>query len=287
MKTHFARLLGLVLAVVPLAVTAQTNVKAAFEAITKSPDAQISVTNRLEKDPETKQKSGQCDVYDFVLPKQKINLINKVFSAFDKDSQMAYSINRGKTLKKGDKIEVAVGDGSQSSVRINEDGSEYIYALFLAPKSEDSDGKYRYAYALSYKESGSNIVGKLVVTYATTLKYRQQRQEERRMKVLNSNGATVVSNDGAYIISSNSSTHQGWFDTLMSYLQGMSSASPQARVALATKTYKLIRDTNKYSDVKPSDKETAREILKVMISDEKYSDSVLNTLLNQCLIGLK
>lgn len=76
----------------------------------------------------------------------------------------------------------------------------------------------------------------------------------------------------------------------MSYLQTMTSANSQTRIALASKAYMLIRDASQYpdySDVSKSDKDTVREILKGMISDKKYSETVLNELLNQCLVNLK
>lgn len=67
----------------------------------------------------------------------------------------------------------------------------------------------------------------------------------------------------------------------------MTSANTQTRIALATKAFKVIRDTSKYSEVTDADKEAVREILKGMISDKKYSESVLNKLLNQCLVEIK
>lgn len=278
MKTSFIRLLSLLLAAIPMTAAAQNNIKSAFNDIIKCPEAQITETHSLEKDPITGVKAGQSDVYRFVLPANKENLIKKVFSAFDKDSDSAYSINRGKNEKNDRQINLAVGNGDGDGVRINNSGYDYIYSLFLAPASEDSDGIYRYAYGINYKKDGGKLIGKLVITYATTLNYRQQMAQKKQYNVLRN-----LSN-GSYVITG---SQKSWFDTLMSYFQSMTSANSQTRIALATKAYNVIRDTSKYPDVTETDKDAIREILKGMISDKKYSETVLNKLLSQCLVSIK
>lgn len=281
MKTSLIRLLGLMLAAIPMMAAAQNNIKSAFDAIIKCPEAQITESHTLEKDPNSGVKAGQSDVYRFVLPADKISLLKKVVSAFDKDADMAYSVNHGKIVDTERDIVLAVGDATGDGVYISSPGCEYIYSLFLAPVSEDPDGRYRYAYGMNYKEEGGKLVGKLVVTYATTLKYRQKAEQERQYKVLRSfsNGTTVFS-------SNTPSSQQSWFDMLMSYFQSMTSANSQTRIALASNAYKVIRDTSKYPEVTDADKDTIREILEGMISDKNYSETVLNRLLNQCLAGL-
>lgn len=281
MKTSIIRFISLTLAVIPMMANAQTNIKSAFDAIIKCPEAQITESHTLDKDPTTGVKTGQSDVYNFVLPISKENLIEKVYSAFDKDAGMAYSINEGNRNKSGKNISLAVGDGKGSGVQINSIDCEYVYSLFLAPLSEDPNGIYRYAYGMNYKEKGGKLVGKLVITYATTLKYRQQAERQRQYDVLRS-----FSNDYS-AISDNNSSQESWFDMIMTYFQGMTSANTQTRIALATKAFKAIRDTSKYPEVTDADKEAVREILKGMIIDKKYSEPVLNKLLNQCLIEIK
>lgn len=281
MKTSASRLLSLLLAIMPMAAVSQTNIRTAFDAIIKCPEARITENHTLDKDPATNQKTGQSDVYHFVLPASKLNLVKKAISAFDKDSEIAYSINRGTTMKGDNDIFLAVGDASSNGICITGPEASYVYALFLPSLAEDPDGKYRYAYALSYKDTGSDIEGKLVVTYATTLKYRQEVERQRQSNFLrNLSGESVI-------ITSTNSSQATWFDTLMSYFQGMTSANSQTRIALATKAYKLIRDSADYPDVTQSDKDAAREILKGMISDKKYSETVLNKLLNQCLASIR
>lgn len=279
MNTYLSRPISLLLAVIPLLAAAQTNIKSSFDTLIKCPDVQITESHTLEKDPATNAKTGQSDIYYFTLPANRIKLIENITSAFNKDSEMAYSINSGnKTNTENAIIKLAIGDGSGEGVYINEPECQYIYSLFLPPKSEDPNGIYRYAYGINYKQEGGNIIGKLVVTYATTLKYRQQAQQNKQLDMLHnlSNGTIIVSPQ-----------QQTWFDLLMSYFQSMTSANSQVRISLATKAYNVIRDTQKYPEVTENDKNTVREILKGMIADRKYSETMLNTLLNQCLIGIE
>ena len=278
-KTTF-RLMCLLLAAMPVTAAAQANIIKAFDAIIKCKDAKIEASHTMEKDPETFVKTGQCDVYNFSLPAKKINLIDDVTKAFDKDSGMAYSLNSGSTAGTDRRIVLAVSDGSGSGVEVTWAGHEYVYALFLAPKSEDATGNYRYAYALTYAERGDSITGRLAVTYATTLKHRQQKEENRQWKVLGSfsgNNYEFSSND----------TQQGWFESLMSYFQSMTTEDSRTRLALATKAYRHIKDLPQYPEATDQDKNAAREILKTMISEKKYSDPVLNKLLQQCLAAIK
>lgn len=270
------------LALMPIMAAAQNNIKSAFDAIIKCPDARITESHTLEKDPTTGIKSGQSDIYRFELPSNKAKLIDKVFSAFDKDLEKAYSVNRGNSDNLEREIVLAVGNGETDGVLISDPNCEYVYSLFLAPPAEDSKGIYRYAYGISFKEKGGKLTGKLVITYATTLKHRQQLAQQRQNDMFRN-----LSN-GAYVINSgNVTTQQSWFDSLMSYFQGMTSANSQTRIALATKAYKVIHDTSKYPDVTDADKSTIREILKAMIADKEYSETVLNKLLHQCLNGIK
>ncbi len=283
MRKSIVRLVSLLCVIAPMAATAQKNILSAFDAIIKCKDAQITESHSLERNPETLTKTGQSDVYSFELPAKQMNLINNVITAFDKDSALAYSLNRGKAAPSDPQIALAVGDGSGAGIKISNPGHDYIYATFLAPKSEDPNRIYRYAYGLSYIEEDGKIRGKLVVTYATTLMHRQQLEEQNRYDRLRDLSNIDVSNGAIYITSPQT---KSWFGTVMSYLQNMTSANTQTRIALATKVYLMTRDIAQYTDVTSTDKDSLREILKGMISDKKYSESVLNELLNQCLINL-
>lgn len=283
MKKTVFRLMCLFLAAMPMAATAQTNIAKAFDAIIKCKDAKIEASHIMEKDPETFVKSGQSDVYRFTLPAKKISMIDDVLKAFDKDGGVAYSLNSGSTAGTDRRIVLAVGDGSGSGVEVTWQDHDYIYALFLPPKSEDATGNYRYAYAMTYAERGDSLTGQLAVTYATTLKYRQQKEADRQWKVLSG-----FSNDNATVfVTDDNDTQQDWFSIFMSYIQPMTQANSQTRIALATKVYRHIRDIKQYPEVTVQDKDAAREILKTMISEKKYSDQVLNKLLQQCISAIK
>ncbi len=281
MKTTVSRLLCLLLAAITMTAAAQTNIKTAFNAIIKCQEAQITESHSLDKDPDTHAKTGLSDIYNFTLPADKINLVKNVISAFDKDSENSFSIVSGKTMNTDPEMHLAVGNGDGNGVRINDPDCNYVYALFLPSSAEDSEGIYRYAYGISYKEAYGYITGKLIVTYATTQKYRQQVTRERQFEVLRNLSTNPIS------ISSGNSSQQSWFEMMVSYLQNISSASSQTRIALATKAYKLIQDRGLYPEMTASDKNTVREILKGMISDNKYSETILNKILNQCLVSLK
>lgn len=277
MKTSLQRLISLMCVITPIIATAQTNIKSAFDAIINCPEAQITESHNLDKNPSTQVKTSQSDVYRFTLPADKINLVKNAVSAINKDSKMAYSINSGKSVKKDAQIYIATGDGNDEGVYINEPGNEYIYALFLAPKSEDSEGIYRYAYGMNYREADGVISGKLIVTYAMTLQHRQELRKARNHKILNNYSLTTLP----------SSNQKTWLEMMMTYFQNMSQGSTQTRIALASKAYKLIQDIEKYPEVTDADKNTVREILKGMISDKKYSETILNKILNQCLTNIK
>lgn len=277
MKTSLKRLISLMCVITPIIATAQNNIKSAFDAIINCPEAQITESHNLDKNPSTQVKIGQSDVYRFTLPADKINLVKNVVSAINKDSKMAYSINSGKSVKKDAQIHIAIGDGNDEGVYINEPDNEYIYALFLAPKSEDPEGIYRYAYGMNYREADGVISGKLIVTYAMTLQHRQELRKARNHQILNNYSLTTLP----------SSNQKTWLEMMMTYFQSMSQGSTQTRIALATKAYNLIQDIEKYPEVTDADKNTVREILKGMISDKKYSETILNKILNQCLTNIK
>lgn len=272
------------LMMLPRVVIAQANIKAAFDAIIECPEAQVLEGHTLEKDPVKMTKVGQSDVYQFTLPASKIGLVKNVISAFDKDSDMAYSLKSGDNAGFS-QIFLSAGDDDNEGIALNAEDEKYIYALYLAPQEEDSTGNYRYAYAMAYKEADGILTGKLVVTYAMTLKYRQSQRQAKQLKMLRS-----LSPDSSMIKTKDFNESQGLlglFDTLMGYLRGFTTASKQTRIALATKTYNLLSNASQYPEFTEQDKTTAREILKVMIENPNYNDPILIVLLQQSLSALK
>lgn len=267
------RILSLVMALLPLSVAAQSNIKSAFDAIIKCKQAEITQSQYIDRNPSTGQTTGMYEIYNFELPADKMDLVKKVMDAFDRDSKQSYSMLSGAHGNKN--VQLAVGDGS-TSVNIADRGWNCTYATFLAPKSEDPEGIYRYAYGLGYKEEGRKIVGRLVTTYAYTLAYRQKLEEERGR-------ARFLSDTDLFDMRQQKS----WVGTMMQYLQLISTSEGAAAVSLATKAYGIVKDISKYPDVTVSDKNMVREILKAMISDKKYSDLLINKLLVECLNGIK
>lgn len=279
MKTSTNWVIGILLTLSILPVSAQKNIQSAIREIIECPEAKIKETSTLQKDYATNIKTGESNVYTYRLPSNKMNLIKAAITAFEKDKDKSYSYMIGNAQRNSQPLKVAVGDGTGASatVQINTDGYNYLYGLFLAPKTENPEGHYRYAYIITYKEEKGEIVGKIVKTYATTLTYRQQLQQDIiRDAQQNSN----YKNNSQ----SNSKT---WFNEVMSCFQNLSEAGPQARIKLVTKAYNLINDISKYPEVTLADKNTVREILQGLIQDKEYSETVLNKLLNQCYNNLK
>lgn len=267
MNTFYFWIISFIISVFPIVGKAQTSIKSSFDAIINCPEAVITESHSLEKEPGTNIKTSQYDGYSFELPASKMPLIRKVISAFGNDSDRAFSIAQGKPHNV---IALAIGDGTKS-VNLATEGYDYIYALFLPSSNEDKEGIYRYAYGMSFKEENGKITGCLVITYATTLKYRQELDQKQNEDSADVNGTQP---------------EKGWFETMISYLQGMQAATPKTSLALAAKAFKLIQEADKDKNVSMADKNAIREILKVMISSPQYSETV-NALLNQCLVVLK
>lgn len=282
MKKSILGLTCLVAAIFPNLSAAQNNIKSAFDAIINRKEAIIVESHILNRDANTGVKTGQCDVWKFTMPADKIKLVNNVVKAFSKDSDTAYSLNSGFTSDNPDRLALLSVGGETNGEYITEKGHNYTYSLFLAPKSEDPNGIYRYAYGINYREADGTISGKLVVTYSTTLKYRQEQEEQRTMEMFNN-----YSGNGSFVWRE-SSNNKSWFSTLMGYLQSIPSADKQTRISLATKAYEHIKNIKNYPDVSKEDKTTAKLVLGNMVCDKSYrSDPMLEGLLNSCLTSIK
>lgn len=282
MKKSILGLTCLVAAIFPNLPAAQNNIKSAFDAIIGCKEATIVESHILNRDQNTGVKTGQSDVWKFTLPAGKINLVKNVLKAFSKDSETAYSLNSGLTSDNPDRLAMLSVGGETNGEYITEKGYNYTYALFLAPKSEDATGNYRYAYGINYREADGSITGKLVVTYSTTLKYRQEQEEKRTMELFNN-----YSGNGEFVWRE-SANSKSWFSTLMGYLQSIPAAEQQTRISLATKAYEHIKNIKNYPDVSNEDKTTAKLVLGSMVDDKRYrSDPMLEGLLNSCLISIK
>lgn len=164
------------LMLMPAAAQAQENIKKAFDALVENDAADVSARHKLDKDPDTDEKVSQLDVWEFTLPKSQIRLVKDIERAFERDKEKAYTVGSGKfPHTSAEEYEaLAVGDGSEVYYVGAIKGSNYIYAAFI--DDDAADDNHRYAYALEWKETDEGtVIGKLAITYATTLKYRQQR----------------------------------------------------------------------------------------------------------------
>ena len=189
-KVGAVTLLGLL----PLVTQAQQHIKAAFDALVQDSSVELSVEHKLEKDPETGQRESQFDFWEFKLPKSKQVLVKNIQRAFDLDREQAYSISTGSNSRGGEGVEVlAIGNGIRNGYSVGEiKGSDYIYALFLDP--EDAEHIHRYAYVLEWKDNGDEFLGRLAITYATTLKYRQGNSISKRRGRIILNGSSFDGN---------------------------------------------------------------------------------------------
>lgn len=284
MKTTVLRLLCLLALLVPMTATSQSNIKSAFDAIIKCPKAEITESHVLNKDRETNIKSGQDDIYSFVIPSDRFDLIKNVLSAFDKDMASAYVVRKGKNTGSEIKVLLYSGEsvaGASGGISIDDPGCDYIYELFAPSKSEDPDGNHRYAYGFNYKEEDGKIVGKLVINYSTTAEYRQKAERANQLVLLADLGKIDKG-------SSDDASQQSWFEQVMACVNGIEDHSRKPRrIALATKAYNLIKDHRKYPDVTQQDRRTLLNIFRVLVQKKEFAnDPVLIELLRECVSGL-
>ena len=180
-----------ILMLMPLTSHAQAFIKRAFNALITSEPAQVESSHKLNKKPGTGVKEGQLDVYEFTIPISHHDLVDNVERAFEEDKEKAYSLKTVSSKKSYDYTSLAVG-GDDSGYPLGDiKGSRYIYALFLDPK--DMSKTHRYAYAMEWRKDEKEIVGKLIVTYATTQQYRESGKKGRIFRI-NGNDVKLSAN---------------------------------------------------------------------------------------------
>lgn len=164
-------------------VHAQGHIKRAFNVLITDTYTKVESTHKLNKEPETGTKVGQLDVYEFTIPAAHHNLIEDIQQAFDQDKEKAYSLTSTSAANKKsyNYTSLAVG-GEDSGCPLGDmKNSRYIYALFLDP--DDQSKTHRYAYAMEWCEGAKEIVGKLIITYATRQEYRRSKRQTRTISV--------------------------------------------------------------------------------------------------------
>lgn len=278
MKRIAIRLICLFAAISPIAASAQSNIMAAFDAIINCKEAEISDYHFSMKDPKTKLKSGQDDIYNFVIPASKKKLISNVLDAFAKDESIAWVIKKGKNTGPSYQISLHSEEAS-GGIPIDEPGFNYVYELFAPSKAEDPKGIHRYAYGFNYKEEDGVIKGKIVINYATTAEYRQQAERQRQLD-------WITGLDKANQKANDDDSQQSWFEQEMACINGLKDANDKTRIALATKAYKLIGNMDEY-EVPIQDRTTIKKMFEIALANPAYSDPMLRELLKQCQAGIK
>lgn len=212
MRQYKTTALCLLMTALPSMTWAQANVKAAFEKFLKSSKVEYTSKHSLDKNPETNKKEGQMDIYEYAIDAKNKSMIKDLQAAFEADKENAYTIESGTNNDKGSwEVSLAVGNGNKTSVGLGKNkGEKYMYACFIDP--EDTSRTHRYAYGMSWLEQGNYITGRLVVTYATTLKYRQSSTS--LSSVVTTNGKRIVTKNGNTIITTIDYSNENKNDTI-------------------------------------------------------------------------
>lgn len=287
-------ILAALLTAMPAAMTAQENIQKAFNALLNDKIVETKTQHSLERDPETGQKSAQADVYDFVVTNASaLSRIKDIERAFDKDKNAAYQIRSGNGNAGRNNVSLAVGNNSSQSVSIGSmKGSNYIYACFLDP--DDAEKKYRYAYAMEWLDKGQKTQVRLVITYATTQKYREKNSTRRRIIIngqeINVDGSnfsgfsldnsSVFVNDSVYSLQR---TNGGWL-TQFNIYKNRFLKNPEGIAAntYVTQIYNLCKKADTLDD---DEKELVADELKRMKT--KTDDELIQKLFDMSIERLK
>lgn len=287
-------ILAALLTAMPAAMTAQENIQKAFNALLNDKIVETKTQHSLERDPETGQKSAQADVYDFVVTNASaLSRIKDIERAFDKDKNAAYQIRSGNGNAGRNNVSLAVGNNRSQSVSIGSmKGSNYIYACFLDP--DDAEKKYRYAYAMEWLDKGQKTQVRLVITYATTQKYREKNSTRRRIIIngqeINVDGgnfsgfsldnSSVFVNDSVYSLQR---TNGGWL-TQFNIYKNRFLKNPEGIAAntYVTQIYNLCKKADALDD---DEKELVADELKRMKT--KTDDELIQKLFDMSIERLK
>ena len=287
-------ILAALLTAMPAAMTAQENIQKAFNALLNDKIVETKTQHSLERDPETGQKSAQADVYDFVVTNASaLSRIKDIERAFDKDKNAAYQIRSGNGNAGRNNVSLAVGNNRSQSVAIGSmKGSNYIYACFLDP--DDAEKKYRYAYAMEWVDKGQKTQVRLVITYATTQKYREKNSTRRRIIIngqefnvdegnfsgFSLDNSSVFVNDSVYSLQR---TNGGWL-TQFNIYKNRFLKNPEGIAAntYVTQIYNLCKKADALDD---DEKELVADELKRMKT--KTDDELIQKLFDMSIERLK
>lgn len=150
------------LSLLPCQAMAQENVKKAFNEFLSS---KITINLKLSsrKDPATGRLVSQCNLYDFVAPESKRDLIDKICNAFEKDRDVAYwSLIQGAHSSKQEVWNLLYGDDPNNYITVGDKEGYSVVAMNVL------DGKdHRYSYAMEWRDQPYNsvITGTLMILY--------------------------------------------------------------------------------------------------------------------------
>lgn len=250
----------------PLLASAQNNILKDWKAFESSSYCTITgEKHAITKDPQTGQKTYHLEYWTFTVPKNYLSYIEQFAKAFTKDSDKAYSIEQGTTTMY-DGVQLAIGSGKNTGTANvgREPGSNYVYCLFLDP--DDPDGNHRYAYALDWCKKGDKYEGTFFITYATTLKYRQEQAEKSNQQ---------SSNDF-----DDSSWDNSWFTKFMTLASTVDQGSTKMRKYVAGQIFDLCKTAPTQDD-----KDTAIDVLNSILPDleRDVADPVTPSILRNCI----
>lgn len=277
MKSKNILITGLLM-LLPSAVLAQQHIQQAFDALRNSNIKEISSRHSVEKDPDLGTMEGLEDTYDFELTDNRDKrLIDNIRKAFELDEAHAYSVSTGSNGNSEDFVSLAVGDSNKGGVAIGLiKDSKWIYACFLDPN--DTLRQHRYAYALEWAENGNKIRGRIVKTYATTLKFRQEKKQSRTITVNGNNFAF-----GSFFSDADTKPSETWLSEFNTY-KNLFLKNPDGTAAnsYATQIYRLCKDTKSLEDVEKNI--VATEIVKLK---KKTKDDFIQQLFDMSIERLK
>jgi hypothetical protein len=277
MKSKNILITGLLM-LLPSAVLAQQHIQQAFDALRNSNIKEISSRHSVEKDPDLGTMEGLEDTYDFELTDNRDKrLIDNIRKAFELDEAHAYSVSTGSNGNSEDFVSLAVGDSNKGGVAIGLiKDSKWIYACFLDPN--DTLRQHRYAYALEWAENGNKIRGRIVKTYATTLKFRQSKKQSRTITVNGNNFAF-----GSFFSDADTKPSETWLSEFNTY-KNLFLKNPDGNAAnsYATQIYRLCKDAKSLEDVEKNI--VATEIVKLK---KKTKDEFIQQLFDMSIERLK
>lgn len=247
----------------PVMTLAQQNIMKAWHTFETISAVKITgERHAIERDPENGNKTYHFEYWNFSVPKDGLKYIEQFAKAFERDAEKAYSVNEGVTTK-NDEIQLAVGTGSNTATAFvgAKKGSHYKYCLFLDP--DDAEGHRRYSYSLDWIESDGQYTGSFIITYATTLKYRQEMSQTN-----NSVFAPDIS----------------WFSRFMALASTIDRGSPTSRKYIAGQIFDLTKTASSQAD-----KDTAIDVINSLLPniENKDKDQVTATILRNCIKNLQ